>query len=172
MTEMTVAAWLVAWVVAKGGHVKDEHVVVVFAMVGQCLQNQSRCCRCMAHHYALAIADVVNGIFGLGYFPFVVFFPVHCLLFVFCHCLVALQTVFCERKGYGSTAGVPDRNQLRHWVAARQTPLDAKALPNHHGQVSWLIASWQKSSQGLPPMTLFQPFSSVITVARQLTVFT
>ena len=46
---------------------------------------------------------------------------------------------------------MPDRDQLRHWVAARQTPLDAKALPNHHGQVSWLIASWQKSSQGLSP---------------------
>ena len=99
MTEMTVAAWLVAWVVAKGGHVEDEHVVVVFAMVGQCLLNQSRCSRCMAHHHALAIADVVNGIFGLGYFPFVVFFPVHFII-----CFLSFSWGRCKRsivKGKG-----------------------------------------------------------------------
>ena len=101
MTEMTVAAWLVAWVVAKGGHVEDEHVVVVFAMVGQCLLNQSRCCRCMAHHHALAIADVVDGIFGLGYFPFVVFFPVHCLLLFFVIFLWRCKRSFVKGKGMG-----------------------------------------------------------------------
>ena len=144
---MTVAAWLVAGVVAKGGHVKDEHVVVVLAMVGQCLLNQSRCCRCMAHHHALAIADVVDGIFGLGYFPFVVFFPVHCII-VFCFVIHIRR---CSRSSVRGKKGVCCQPVHR----ARQEPFDAKALPNHQGRSPGLSSRDRSLLGGSAPNDMF-----------------
>jgi hypothetical protein len=75
---MAVALWLVAGVVAEGGHVEDEHVVVVFAMVGEgLLYEMGRGCG-VTHDHALAVMDVLDGLCGLRYLSSIVFFPVHC----------------------------------------------------------------------------------------------
>ena len=64
MAEMAEAARLVAWVVAKGGHVEDKHIVVIFAMVGQRLLYEARCCSGVAHHDALSVVDGLDGFCG------------------------------------------------------------------------------------------------------------
>ena len=64
VAEMAVAAGLVAGVVAEGGHVEYEHVVVVFAMVGESLGDKTGCGGGMSHYNALAVANVADGFFG------------------------------------------------------------------------------------------------------------
>ena len=77
VAEVAEAVGLVAGVVAEGGHVVDEDVVVVLAVVGQRLLHQARRSGGMAHDDTLAVADGLDGLGGLRDFLAVFFFPVH-----------------------------------------------------------------------------------------------
>ena len=77
VAEVAEAVGLVAGIVAQGGHVVDEDVVVVLAVVGQRLLHQARRGGGMAHDDTLAVADGLDGLGGLRDFLAVFFFPVH-----------------------------------------------------------------------------------------------
>ena len=77
MAEMTEAAGLVARVIAQGGHVVQQHIVVVLTVVGQSLLYHMGRSSGMTHHHALPVVDILDGNLGFGNLALVVFFPVH-----------------------------------------------------------------------------------------------
>ena len=77
MAEMTIAAGMEALVFAQGGHVEDEHIVIVLAVFCQGMLNDTRCRRCMTHYHTVAVVDVGDGFCRGRNFLFIFFFPVH-----------------------------------------------------------------------------------------------
>ncbi len=77
MTEVAEAAGMQQGVVAKGGHVEDEDVVIVVAMVGHDLRDDFRYGGSVAEDDTVAVVDVADGNFGFRNFALIFFFPVH-----------------------------------------------------------------------------------------------
>ena len=79
VAEVAVAARVQQLVVAKGGHMEYQHVVIVLAVLGHSVGYDARHGGGVAHHHAVAVVDVFDCFVWCRYFFSVVVFPVHCV---------------------------------------------------------------------------------------------
>ena len=77
MAKMAIAAGMEQGIVAKGGHVENEDVIVILAMVSHGLGHHTWNSSGVAHDDAVSVMNILDGLLGSGYFSLIFFFPVH-----------------------------------------------------------------------------------------------